>query len=215
MPQAVHLFVFDTLADWEPGHAIAGINNPDSQRAPGRYTVRTVSAGGRPVTTAGGLRIQPDGALESLAPSESAMLILPGGERWDEGGNGEAVERARAFLAAGVPVAAICGATAGLARGGLLDERLHTSNAPEYLAATGYRGAARYRDEAVVDDGGVITASAMAALDFARAIFARLDLYTPEVLAAWYGLFSTRRPEYYAALVRAAGAGEGGAPPAA
>jgi putative intracellular protease/amidase len=52
------------------------------------------------------------------------MLILPGGTAWDEGKNGE-----------GVPVAAICGATAGLARAGVLDTRRHTSNALEYLRA--------------------------------------------------------------------------------
>jgi putative intracellular protease/amidase len=203
MSRTVHVFVFDTLADWEPGYAIAGINNPRFQREPGRYAVRTVSLGGRPVTTIGGLRIQPDGPLETLAPTESAMFILPGGEAWDGGKNVEAVDHARACLEAGVPVAAICGATAGLARGGLLDARAHTSNAREYLAATGYRGLEHYRDEPVVADGDLITAPAMAPLEFARAIFARLDLYAPAVLDAWYGLFSTRRPEYFAALVAA------------
>ena len=46
----------------------------------------------------------------------------------------------------GVPVAAICGATAGLARAGLLDQRNHTSDAAGYLAATGYAGGAHYVD---------------------------------------------------------------------
>ena len=31
MPNTVHLYVFDTLADWEPGFVVAGINNPDGQ----------------------------------------------------------------------------------------------------------------------------------------------------------------------------------------
>ena len=101
-------------------------------------------------------------------------------------------------------MAAICGATAGLARGGLLDARPHTSNSREYVAATGYRGGAHYRDEPTVVDGDLITAPAMAPLEFARAIFARLDLYAPPVLDAWYGLFSTRRPEYFAALMAVA-----------
>ncbi|MGH7579018.1 MAG: hypothetical protein ACREM9_02520 [Gemmatimonadales bacterium] len=35
MPGTVHLFVLDTLADWEPGFTVAGINNPDGQKAPG------------------------------------------------------------------------------------------------------------------------------------------------------------------------------------
>lgn len=206
MTEMVHLFAFDSLADWEPGFAIAGINNPQHQRRPGRYRVQVVSPGGRPVTTIGGVRIQPEAALETLTPEASAMLILPGGEVWDTaGGNAAAVEVARTFLAAGTPVAAICGATAGLARGGLLDTRAHTSNAPSYLAATGYKGGALYRDEAVVVDGGLITASGMASLEFAREIYAQLDLYAPDALAAWYGLFSTRRPEYFAQLVQAIG----------
>jgi putative intracellular protease/amidase len=201
MSETIHLFVFDSLADWEPGFAVAGINSPEGQKVPGRYQVRTVAAGQDTVTTAGGVRIQPDLALDRLTPSQSAMLILPGGESWDRGGNVEAVETAKAFLAAGVPVAAICGATAGLARGGILDSRKHTSNAPEYLAATGYRGAQLYQMADVVNDQNVITASGMNALEFAREIFARLDLYEERLLEAWYMLFKTGDPKYYAELV--------------
>ncbi len=202
-PADVHLFMFDSLSDWEPGYAIAGINNPQFHRRPGRYRIRTVGMGTDPVVTAGGLRIIPDMRLADLAPGDSAMLILPGGETWDEGGNTEAAELAKTFLDAAVPVAAICGATAGLARAGVLDARAHTSNARDYLMMTGYAGADHYRDEAAVADGDLITASAMAPLEFAREIFQRLDLYTPEVLAAWYGLFSTRQPEYFGALMQA------------
>ena len=202
-PSDVHVFVFDTLADWEPGYAIAGINNPAFQKQPGRYRVRTVAARAGPVTTIGGLRVEPDLTLDRLTPADSALFILPGGEAWDQGGNGEAVETARAFLRGGVPVAAICGATAGLARGGLLDDRRHTSNAREYLAATGYRGGALYEEQAAVTDGDVITASAMAPLDFAYHIFLRLDLYRTDVLDGWYRLFKTGRPEHFAALMQA------------
>ena len=200
MPLTVHLFVFDTLADWEPGFAIAGLNNPDGQRVPGRYQVRTVASTPDPVTTVGGVRIQPDLSLDRLSPADSAMLILPGGETWEPGANADAVEKAKAFLAAGVPVAAICGATAGLARGGILDTRRHTSNAPEYLAATSYRGGHLYQAADVVNDQNVITASAMKSLEFAREIFARLDVYEDKVLDAWYGLFKTGDIRYYAAL---------------
>src|SRR5262245_34830944 len=132
----VHLFVFDSVSDWEYGYAVAGINNPQFQQHPGRYRVRTVALRQALVTTIGGLRIQPDLSLDQLTPAASDMLIIPGGTAWDEGRNGDAVEAARAFLTSGVPVAAICGATAGLARGGLLDDRRHTSNAPVYLAGT-------------------------------------------------------------------------------
>jgi putative intracellular protease/amidase len=200
MPETVHLFIFDSLADWEPGFVVAGLNNPDGQKVPGRYQVRTIAASREPIMTIGGIRIQPDASLDQIKPEASAMLILPGGESWDQGKNVEAVEQAKMFLAAGTPVAAICGATAGLARGGVLDTRKHTSNSPEYLAATGYRGAHLYQVEEVVSDGNVTTASAMKSLEFAREIFTRLDVYEARILEAWYGLFKTADPKYYAAL---------------
>jgi putative intracellular protease/amidase len=207
----VHLFVFDGLSDWEAAYAIAGINNPQFQRNPGAYRVRTVSLRRNSVLTIGGVRIEPDLALDSLSPTDSALLILPGGSAWDAGRNGEAVEVAGAFLSAGVPVAAICGATAGLARGGLLDQRRHTSNAADYLAATGYRGGSLYKDSPAVTDGELITASGIAPVDFARHIFERLDVYRPGLLAAWYALFKTGKPEYFAALMQVANAPDGAA----
>jgi putative intracellular protease/amidase len=202
-PKTVHLFVFDGLADWEPGYAVSGINNPAFQLRPGGYRVRTVGLGPQPVTTRGGLRVLPDTILDALDPAASTMLILPGGDAWDQGGNTEATETARAFLAASVSVAAICGATAGLARAGLLDDRKHTSNARDYLKATGYAGGALYADEPAVTDGDLITASGIAPVDFAYHVFKRLDLYRADVLDAWLGLFKTGDPVYYSALLRA------------
>jgi putative intracellular protease/amidase len=201
--ETVHVLVFDTLADWEYGYAVAAINNPSYQSHPGRYQIQTVALRQEPVTTIGGLRVLPDLTLDALEPSQSALLILPGGELWDEGGNTEAAEKARAFLDAGVPVAAICGATAGLARAGLLDDRRHTSNAPDYIAATNYQGAALYQNEPAVTDGNLITANSTAPVDFAYHILKRLDIYPEAVLEAWFGLFETGDPAYFAALMSA------------
>lgn len=198
--QTVHLYVFTSLADWEPGFAVAGINDPAWQAQPGRYRVKTVGASKAPVTTIGGVTILPDMTLADLEPSQSALLILPGGGGWDADTHSEALEKARRFLAAGVPVAAICGATFGLARAGILDERRHTSNAPEYLQATGYRGAALYQHQRAVTDGNVITAGATAPVEFAYEIFKTLELYTPQTLESWYGLFTTGDPAHFAAL---------------
>lgn len=198
MTQTVHLFVFDTLADWETGYAIAGINNPDSQANPGRYQVKTVGFTTDPVTTIGGVRILPDLTLDEMKPD--AMLILPGGEAWDAGKNGEILDLAKQCLEAGTPVAAICGATVGLARAGILDDKHHTSNALEYLQAANYQGAALYQNQPAVTDGNVITANSTAPVDFAYHIFKRLDLYSAEVLEAWYGLFKTGDPAYFATL---------------
>jgi putative intracellular protease/amidase len=189
MKKVVYLFVFDTMADWEAGYAVAGINNPEFQSEPGRFVVKTVGVSRDPVMTIGGVTLLPDTTLDAIGPARSAMLVLPGGTAWEAGEHGEAAETARAFLAAGVPVAAICGATLALARAGLLDERAHTSNAREYLRETGYRGSGLYREEPAVTDGEVITAPGTRPVEFAYQIFRRLELYEPRTLEAWRGMF--------------------------
>ncbi|WP_017537315.1 DJ-1/PfpI family protein [Nocardiopsis halophila] len=203
----VHLAVYDTLADWETGYLTAHLRNGLAHRSPGGYGVTTVGLGTGPVTTMGGVRITPDLALDGLDPADSLMLVLPGASAWDADPEGLApfARAARRFLDSGVPVAAICGATGGLAREGLLDERDHTSNAPDYLAATGYNGAGRYRDEPAVTDRDVITAGALAPIEFAREAFARLGVFEPDVLDAWYRLFAHRDAGALKVLEQAAG----------
>lgn len=205
MADTVHLYVFDGYADWEPAFAIAGINNPRHQREPGRWRVRTVGAARTPVRSIGGVAVLPDLALQELQAADSRMLILPGGLGWDdEGAHPRAIRKAADFLDRRVNVAAICGATAGLARAGLLDHRAHTSNALRYLNGTGYDGAAHYREEPAVRAGGLISAGGMAPLEFAREIFAALRLYDDAVLDAWYQLYKTGKSAYFARMEQAA-----------
>ncbi|MBJ6620649.1 type 1 glutamine amidotransferase family protein [Streptomyces rochei] len=196
----VHLAVYDTLADWETGHTTAHL-------ARAGYTVRTVAPTTAPVTSIGGLRVQPDLALADLRPEDSSLLVLPGADLWDTGDDLAPFARtARAFLAAGVPVAAICGATAGLAREGLLDDRRHTSAVSFYLAATGYAGGERYVEADAVTDRGLITAGPTEPVAFAREILGLLGVYEGEVLDAWYRLFHDSDPEAYAVLEKAGAA---------
>ncbi|WP_407442025.1 DJ-1/PfpI family protein [Rhodococcus sp. (in: high G+C Gram-positive bacteria)] len=197
MDGIVYFAVYDTLADWEIGYAMANIANPDFQRQPGRYSVRTVSTGRDPVTTMGGPRIVPDVTLDEVDPAASAMLVLAGNNIWPTEAFTPFTDKARELLDAGVPVAAICGATGGLARAGLLDDHAHTSNAKEFLESVGYGGAHLYRDDLAVTDRDLLTASGIAPVEFARAIFERLDLYTPEVLTAWYKLYGEHDPSGY------------------
>ncbi|MFC9861654.1 MULTISPECIES: type 1 glutamine amidotransferase family protein [unclassified Streptomyces] len=185
MPRTtVHLAVYDTFADWETGHTTAHL-------ARNGYTVRTVGAGPEAVTTMGGLRVLPDLTLDELRPEDSALLLLTGADLWDSGDElAPFARKARAFLDAGVPVAAICGATAGLAREGLLDDRAHTSAVSFYLAATGYGGAEHYVEADAVTDGGLlVTAGPTEPVAFAREVFGLLGVYEPKKLDAWYRLF--------------------------
>ncbi|MDN0198227.1 type 1 glutamine amidotransferase family protein [Streptomyces sp. S.PNR 29] len=196
----VHLAVYDTLADWETGHATAHL-------ARAGYEIRTVGPSTTPVTSIGGLRVQPDTALNAVRPEDSSLLILPGADLWDAGDDlAPFARKARAFLDAGVPVAAICGATAGLAREGLLDDRDHTSAVSFYLAATGYDGGRRYVDADAVTDGLLVTAGPTEPVAFAREIFRLLGVYDEEVTDAWYRLFHDSDAEAYAVLQKAGAA---------
>lgn len=194
MTETVHTAVYDSLADWEVGLATAHINNGKWHREPGRYRTMTVGPTRDGVTTMAGVRVVPDIALDELRPSDSAMLVLPGADTWDTGDLAPFAGKAREFLDAGVPVAAICGATGGLAVEGLLDSRRHTSNAAEYLAGMGYAGGAFYTGERATTDGDLITGSAVHPPEFAREILARLDVYEPEVLESWFKLYGHGDP---------------------
>jgi putative intracellular protease/amidase len=199
----VHVAVFDGLADWEIGYLTAHLRNGDHQREPGRWDVRTVGATAEPVTTMGGLRLLPDLSLGQLDPAASAMLVLPGGTHWEAGGGSAFVDAARRFSDAGVPVAAVCGATFALAAAGLLDNRPHTSNDPAYLAMSGYAGARHYVAEPAVIDGNLITASGIAPVHLARAVFERLGVHEPDVLASWMKLYADRDPAGFHELASA------------
>jgi len=207
--QEVHLFVLDGMADWEPGFAIAAINRPWPGISSG-FNVRTVGQDQTPVRSMGGLTIVPDLSLSEISPSGSAMLILPGADAWSDGSTDSVLSMAREFVAAGVPLAAICGATFGLARAGLLDDRLHTSNDPGWLASSGYAGAAHHVDELAIDDRGVITASMTGSLEFARLVLARLGIFSTSAREAWYGLYKTGNPACYIELMGALAHGQNG-----
>jgi putative intracellular protease/amidase len=198
----VHVAVYDTLADWEVGHLLAELRTGRFTGTP--FDVVTVAESREPVTTMGGLRIVPDALLADLEPADSDLLVLPGADIWDVGGGEAFAAAAGRFLEAGVPVAAICGATAGLARAGLLDERTHTSVAAEYLAATGYAGGDRYVDARAVVDGDLVTAGPQSPVQFARSTMDRLGLASPEILEAYEGVFHRADPAAFHVLMEGA-----------
>ena len=205
MTRTAHVALYDTLADWEIGYLLVELRT-------GRFTdepwqIVTVAASAEPITTMGGLRIVPDLVLTDLDPAASDLLILPGADLWDDGRGDDFAAVAAGYLEAGVPVAAICGATAGLARAGLLDRRRHTSAAPEYLAATGYSGGELYVDERAVVDGDLVTAGPQSPVQFARATLDRLGLASAETLEAYETVFHRGDPSGYPVLMQAGHAG--------
>jgi putative intracellular protease/amidase len=198
----VHVAIYESLTDSEAGHLLVELRTGRFTGTP--FDVVTVAETTGPVTTMGGVRVLPDVALADTDPAGSALLVLPGADMWDAGGGDAFAGAAARWLEAGVPVAAICGATFGLARAGLLDARRHTSAAPEYLAASGYRGGDRYVDARAVADGGLITAGPRSPVQFARAALGVLGLASEDVLAAYEAVFADGDRTAYPALMRAA-----------
>ena len=126
--KAVHLLVVEGFADWEPAHAIAEL------RRHGGYRVESVGLTSEPVRSMGGLTIVPSMTIASVDPSNVAVFILPGGDRWEQAPVEPELEQLLERLdAGGVPIAAICGATVAISRLGLLRGRRHTSNGLAYL----------------------------------------------------------------------------------
>lgn len=184
--KAVYFLVVPGFADWEAAHALAEV------RRHGHYRVRVIGLTREPVESMGGVSVLPDGALAEVDLSDVAMLILPGGDRWER----EPLERELAELlttldAAGVPIAAICAATTAIARAGLLRGRRHTSNGLEYLKqqVPGYTESGAYVDAPAVRDRGLITASGLADVEFAREIMTELGVLSEEDRTYWTTLF--------------------------
>jgi len=97
-----------------------------------------------------------------------------------------------------------------LVNAGILDTRLHTSNdlAVLKMYCPGYHGEAMHRDTPAITDGDLITGSGIAPADFSYHVFRKLGVMNPATLEAWYALFTTKRPEYYHALIASLGGHE-------
>lgn len=201
----IYLYILDTLADWEPGHVLAELHSGRYLKDPARrYDMvlcgRTLDA----ITTMGGLHLKPEVRIADIRPGAGDLLLLPGADTWLDPAQAPVIEKIRDVLAGETVVAAICGATLALANAGLLDHRPHTSNdlAVLKMFCPGYHGERFYVDEPAVTDGNLITASGLAPVEFAYQVFRRLEVMRPETLVAWHELFTTRKPEYFYALMQ-------------
>lgn len=186
MRDMVYFLVFDGFADWQAALALCEI------RRPGDWRVQVVGATRAPVVSMGGLAVQPELSLAELDGKRAALLIVPGGHLWQRGEGECAVAAIRRLHAAGAVVAGIDSGVLALARAGLLDHCRHTGNWPGQIAAQvpGYAGAEQYDSEVLaVSDGGVITASHLGSVEFAREVIHTLDLYSPVDRDHWYRLF--------------------------
>lgn len=208
--RTLYLYIPDTMADWEPAHVLAELRSGRYLKDPAlQYNVvpcgRTMDA----ITTMGGIRMVPVVLIHDIRPGSGDIVVLPGADTWLDPVQEPVIATVRQLLSNGTVVAAICGATLGLANAGLLDSGPHTSNDLTALKmfCPNYRGERYYVNEPAVTDDNLITASGLAPVEFAYHIFRKLDVMSPGTLEAWHGLFTTRKPEFFYDLMESVSTG--------
>ena len=200
----VFLYVLNTLADWEISFLTVEINS-------GRYLKKSIEKPkiikvGNDLTTIktmGGLEITPDIDVHNIIVEDGDLIILPGGNTWQNEENQEIINLIHKKLDMNITVAAICGATAALAENGILDNRKHTSNDKGYLkmVCKKYNGENLYEDKLVVVDNNLITATGIAPLEFTYEVIKKINVMEIDTLEAWYGLYKTKEPKYFFELM--------------
>ena len=171
------------FADWETALLNAGARDYY------RLETRFATPGGEQVTSAGGLRVVPDLAVEEIDIGAIDALLVNGGRIWTSPDAPDLSGPLNAAHAAGKTVGGICDGVLALARAGLLDSVRHTANGPESLPSTGYGGVAHYvGSPRAVLDRRIVTAPGTAPVTFMGAVFESLGLRTGD-LDFYLGLY--------------------------
>lgn len=140
-------------------------------------TTHFATPGGKPVTSAGGMHVTPDMAIEDIDPARLDALVICGGTTWAKKDAPDISALIVATRDAGKTVAGICDGTLVLAKSGILDTIEHTSNSAENLSQTGYGGAAHYQDQPqAVVTGKIVTAPGTSPVSFMSGVMQTLGL---------------------------------------
>jgi putative intracellular protease/amidase len=185
MKNKIFIYLFDGFADWEIAFLTPEIKKNEA------LDLIYFSIDGKSVQSIGGLHISPDMSLSEIIADEVYMLILPGGTAWLNGGNKEIDQLTKTLFDDRKTIAAICAATIYLGKQGFLDHLKHTSNDLSFLKqiAPQYAGENHYIDSPAVSDENIITANGTAAIEFARKVFEKLDMYSEQDREKWFQLF--------------------------
>ncbi|QIK62583.1 thiamine biosynthesis protein ThiJ [Leucobacter viscericola] len=219
-PRTIALYVTETMADWEYAYLTTQIAQAEAAK-PGRFNLMLVGDGLDEVRSLGGLPVRPtadlaellklvahtdgDDGVDNTADHPLAALVIPGGNHYDAS-HDRLLETVSQLVDRSVPVAAICGATFLMARGGFLDDRKHTSNASVYLDMSDYAGGDNYVAAPVVTDRGITTASGIHPVAFTAEVMRLVELYPDNIINAWEQLNLTGEEPYFYELMEATGA---------
>lgn len=182
----VYIYLFDGFADWEIGFLTPELTKNKE------INLLIASVDGKPVMSMGGLEVMPNISLNDIDISSISMLILPGGQLW-ENRNPQEIDIdswvEKAYLKK-VTIAAICGATIYLARKGYLNNIEHTSNDLNYMKAIvpDYKGEMYYQDQLAVFSNHIITAGGIAPIEFTQKVLEGLE-FDDSYIDKWFQLF--------------------------
>jgi len=172
------------FADWETALLNAGARDYY------QFETRFATPGGEPVTSAGGLKVLPNLAVEDIEVERVDAILVNGGNIWSSPDAPDLSSLLRAAHSAGKTVGGICEGVTALARAGLLDTSRHTANGPESLPPTGYGGAAYFvGSPRAVLDRHIVTAPGTAPVSFMGAVLESLGLRNGD-LDFYLGLYA-------------------------
>ncbi len=182
-----YLFLFEGFADWEPAHITSALTKYTN------FNIKTFSINGQVVSSMGNLKIMPDSDLETVTQEKFDLLLLPGGDLWEDNGNLEISPLITDCFQKGITIAAICAATLILGKVGIFNYVDHTSNGLEFLRKNiaNYNAEKRYVNQPAVTDQNIITANGAAMLEFSFNVFEHFKAFSATDLKTWYDMYKS------------------------
>lgn len=196
----IAIYATETMSDWEYAYLTTQVAEAEAQ-VPDRFKVLFVGESLGAVRSKGGIEVVPCLTLQDIQNrTDIAAFVVPGADTYFDG-HEQLLETIRVLNGNGVLLAAICGGTVAFARAGVLDHCKHTSNAQGFLATVNYANIDGYKEEDVVFDGGVITASGLAPVLFTAAVLRAAGVYPDDVVDAWLQLHEQRTEAAFVELM--------------
>ena len=187
----IAIYATETMSDWEYAYLTTQVAEAEAQ-VPDRFKVLFVGESLEAVRSKGGIEVVPCLTLQDIQNrTDIAAFVVPGADTYFDG-HEQLLETIKVLNKNEVLLAAICGGTVAFARAGVLDHCKHTSNAQGFLASVNYANIDGYKEEDVVFDGGVITASGLAPVLFTAAVLRAAGVYPDDVVDAWLQLHEQR-----------------------